>query len=60
MERRHGLRKDDLVKVQLDARALRDDDPTWIEATIIFAPPEILTADGEHSTSPEKLLLRSY
>ena len=29
MDRRHGLRKDDLVEIQIDARALRDDEDTW-------------------------------
>ena len=30
MERRHGLRKDDIVKIQIDARALADGDDNWV------------------------------
>ncbi len=52
MERRHGLRKDDFVEIQLDARALRDDDPTWIKGRLLSSGKsslEILTEEGDHS-----------
>ena len=52
MERRHGLRKDDFVEIQLDARALREDDPTWIKGRLLSSGKsslEILTNEGEHS-----------
>jgi hypothetical protein len=61
MERRHGLRKDDLVKVQLDARALRDDDPTWIEGRLLSSGKsslEILTAEGEHSYIAREVIVK--
>ena len=61
MERRHGLRKDDLVRVQLDARALRDDDPTWIEGRLLSSGKsslEILTADGEHSYIAREVIVK--
>ena len=61
MERRHGLRKDDLVRVQLDARALRDDDPTWIEGRLLSSGKsslEILTAEGEHSYIAREVIVK--
>ena len=61
MERRHGLRKDDLVKVQLDARALRDDDPTWIQGRLLSSGKsslEILTAEGEHSYIAREVIVK--
>ena len=61
MERRHGLRKDDLVEVQLDARALRDDDPTWIKGRLLSSGKsslEILTAEGEHSYIAREVIVK--
>ncbi len=52
MERRHGLRKDDLVEIQLDARAFREDDETWVRGRLLSSGKsslEILTTDGEHA-----------
>ncbi len=52
MERRHGLRKDDLVEIQLDARAFREDDDTWVRGRLLSSGKsslEILTSDGEHA-----------
>ncbi len=52
MERRHGLRKDDLVEIQLDARAFREDDETWVRGRLLSSGKsslEILTSDGEHA-----------
>ena len=61
MERRHGLRKDDLVEVQLDARALRNDDPTWIKGRLLSSGKsslEILTAEGEHSYIAREVIVK--
>lgn len=61
MERRHGLRKDDLVEVQLDARALRDDDPTWIKGRLLSSGKsslEILTSEGEHSYIAREVIVK--
>lgn len=61
MERRHGLRKDDLVKVQLDARALRDGEPTWIQGRLLSSGKsslEILTAEGEHSYIAREVIVK--
>ena len=61
MERRHGLRKDDLVEVQLDARALRDDDPTWVKGRLLSSGKsslEILTAEGEHSYIAREVIVK--
>ena len=51
MGRRHGLRKDDLVEIQLDARSLRDDDESWVQGRLLSSGKssiELLTIDGEH------------
>ena len=51
MERRHGLRKDDLVEIQLDARALKDGDETWVKGRLLSSGKssiELLTTDGDH------------
>ena len=61
MERRHGLRKDDLVEVQLDARALRDDDPTWIKGRLLSSGKsslEILSSEGEHSYIAREVIVK--
>ena len=61
MERRHGLRKDDLVKVQLDARALRDGDSTWIQGRLLSSGKsslEILTEEGEHSYIAREVIVK--
>ena len=61
MERRHGLRKDDLVEVQLDARALRDGDETWVRGRLLSSGKsslEILTADGDHSYIARDVIVR--
>lgn len=50
LKRRHGLRRDDLVEIQIDARALRPDDDTWVRGRLISSGKtsiEILTEDGE-------------
>lgn len=50
LERRHGLRKDDFVEIQIDARALRDDDETWIRGRLLSSGKtsiEILTEEGK-------------
>ena len=50
LERRHGLRKDDFVEIQIDARALRDDDATWIRGRLLSSGKtsiEILTEEGK-------------
>ena len=51
LDRRHGLRKDDLIEIQIDARALRDNDDTWIKGRLLSSGKtsiEILTIDGQH------------
>ena len=50
LERRHGLRKDDFVEIQIDVRALRDDDETWIRGRLLSSGKtsiEILTEEGK-------------
>ena len=61
MERRHGLRKDDLVEVQLDARALRSDDSTWVKGRLLSSGKsslEILTTEGEHSYIAREVIVK--
>ena len=51
MERRHGLRKDDLVEIQMDARALREGEETWIRGRLLSSGKssiELLTTNGDH------------
>ena len=51
MERRHGLRKDDIVEIQMDARALREGEETWIRGRLLSSGKssiELLTTDGDH------------
>jgi hypothetical protein len=50
LERRHGLRKDDLIEIQLDARAFNDGEPTWIRGRLLSSGKsslEVLTEDGK-------------
>ena len=49
LERRHGLRKDDLVEILLDARAFKDNDNTIVRGRLLSSGKtsiEILTDDG--------------
>jgi len=61
MERRHGLRKDDLVEIQLDARALRDGDETWVRGRLLSSGKssiELLTTDDEHVYIAREVIVR--
>ena len=61
MERRHGLRKDDLVEIKLDARAFRDDDETWVRGRLLSSGKsslEILTTEGEHSYIAREVIVK--
>lgn len=52
LERRHGLRKDDLIEVQLDARAFADGDETWIRGRLLSSGKssvEILCEEGKNN-----------
>jgi hypothetical protein len=49
LERRHGLRKDDLVEILLDARAFKEGDNTTIKGRLLSSGKtsiEILTDEG--------------
>ena len=49
LERRHGLRKDDLVEILMDARAFKDNDNTIVRGRLLSSGKtsiEILTDDG--------------
>ncbi len=61
MGRRHGLRKDDLVKIQLDARSLRDDDESWVQGRLLSSGKssiELLTTDGEHVYLAREIIVK--
>ena len=52
LERRHGLRKDDLVEVKLDARAFNNGEDTWIRGRLLSSGKssiEILSEDGKNN-----------
>jgi hypothetical protein len=52
LERRHGLRKDDFVEVQLDARAFADGEDTWIRGRLLSSGKssiEILCVEGKNN-----------
>ena len=61
MERRHGLRKDDFVEIQLDARSLRDDDESWVQGRLLSSGKssiELLTTDGEHVYLAREIIVK--
>ena len=61
MERRHGLRKDDLVEVQIDARAVKDNEEVWIKGRLLSSGKsslEILTTEGEHVYLARDVIVR--
>jgi hypothetical protein len=52
LERRHGLRKDDFVEVQLDARAFADGEDTWVRGRLLSSGKssiEILCVEGKNN-----------
>jgi len=61
MERRHGLRKDDFVEIQLDARSLRDDDENWVRGRLLSSGKssiELLTTNGEHVYLAREIIVK--
>ena len=61
MERRHGLRRDDLVEIQLDARALLDEDETWVRGRLLSSGKtsiELLTTTGDHIYLARDVIVR--
>lgn len=61
MERRHGLRRDDLVEIQLDARALSDKDETWVRGRLLSSGKtsiELLTTTGDHIYLARDVIVR--
>ena len=51
LERRHGLRRDDIVEIQLDARSLRDDDEHTLRGRLLSSGKssiELLDENGVH------------
>jgi len=61
MDRRHGLRKDDLVEIQMDSRSLRDDEDTWVKGRLLSSGKssiELLTSEGEHIYISREVIVR--
>lgn len=51
LERRHGLRRDDIISIQLDSRSLRDDDEHIVRGRLLSSGKtsiELLDEDGIH------------
>lgn len=51
LERRHGLRRDDIISIQLDSRSLRDDDEHILRGRLLSSGKtsiELLDEDGIH------------
>ena len=51
LERRHGLRRDDIISIQLDSRSLRDDDEHIVRGRLLSSGKtsiELLDVDGIH------------
>lgn len=51
LERRHGLRRDDIISIQLDSRSLRDDDQHIMRGRLLSSGKtsiELLDEDGIH------------
>ena len=51
LERRHGLRRDDIISIQLDSRSLRDDDEHIMRGRLLSSGKtsiELLDEDGAH------------
>lgn len=51
LERRHGLRRDDIISIQLDSRSLRDDDEHIMRGRLLSSGKtsiELLDEDGIH------------
>jgi len=61
MGRRHGLRKDDLVEIQLNATTLREDDETWVRGRLLASGKssiEILTTEGGQEYLSREAIVR--
>ena len=61
MERRHGLRRDDLVEIQLDARAMSEGEDLWLRGRLLSSGKtslEILSTDGEHIYLARDVIVR--
>ena len=51
LERRHGLRRDDIISIQLDSRSLRDDDEHILRGRLLSSGKtsiELLDENGIH------------
>jgi len=61
MGRRHGLRKDDLVEIQLDANTLREGDESWVRGRLLSSGKssiELLTSEGGHEYLAREAIVR--
>ncbi|DAC33424.1 MAG: hypothetical protein CMB38_02185 [Euryarchaeota archaeon] len=60
-DRRHGLRRDDLVEVMLDVRAIPEGEDPWVRGRMMSRTPsslEILTEDGRHIYLAREVVVR--
>jgi hypothetical protein len=61
MGRRHGLRKDDLVEIQLNASTLREGDESWVRGRLLSSGKssiELLTSEGGHEYLSREAIVR--
>ncbi len=61
MGRRHGLRKDDLVEIQLDSRTIVDGEEAWVKGRLLSSGKssiELLTTEGSHEYLSREIIVR--
>ena len=60
-DRRHGLRRDDIVEVLLDVRSIPEDEEPWVRGRMMSRTPtsiEILTVEGRHVYIAREVVVR--
>jgi hypothetical protein len=60
-DRRHGLRRDDLVEVLVDVRCLPEGHDPWVRGRMLSRTPssiELLTPDGQHLYLAREVLVQ--
>jgi len=60
-DRRHGLRRDDIVEVLLDVRSIPEGDEPWVRGRMMSRTPtsiEVLTVEGRHVYIAREVVVR--
>jgi len=61
LERRHGLRRDDLIEILLDARSLPKGEDFWLRGRLLSSGKttiEVLDCDGRHHYIARDVIVR--